>query len=92
MTVKAPSIPYSLKHRSNGVYGVPSMPMMKLLDGTVEHALAIRDALPNLIPGVAKKMLVRVPVRIVSFPHGFAYQGLVCHTILDDMKTSACLD
>jgi hypothetical protein len=41
----------------DGVYGMPSVPLMKVWPKTAEAVLALTDELPNLLPNYAKKLL-----------------------------------
>lgn len=43
--------------RSDGVYGVPSLPLMKLWQSSVEGTLELDEELPNLTTGLDKKLL-----------------------------------
>jgi hypothetical protein len=47
-----------LQSRDDGVYGTPSLPMMKVWPATVECTLELVDQLPNLIANYDKKLLV----------------------------------
>jgi hypothetical protein len=46
-----------LEFRADGVYGVPSIPMMKVWPQTAEHTLQLSEPLPNLTSRIDKKFL-----------------------------------
>lgn len=46
-----------LQHRGTRIYGLPGLPLMKLWDESVEHALKLEAALPTIIPNFDKKAI-----------------------------------
>lgn len=42
----------------DGLHALPSLPIMKLWDQSVEHALSVEDELPNLAPAFDKKLFM----------------------------------
>jgi hypothetical protein len=63
-----------LRARPDGVYGGPSIPIMKLWQETAQHTLRLSDDLPTFIPNYDKKLLrldgryaiAQQPVRICA--------------------------
>jgi hypothetical protein len=64
-----------LRPAADGIYGTPSLPLMKLWPPTVECALGLTEALPELLPEHGKKLLTldgrypfaQVPARLRAF-------------------------
>jgi len=46
-----------LRTLADGIYGGPSIPIMKLWQGTAQHTLRLTEALPTFLPNYDKKLL-----------------------------------